>query len=211
MEEKIDHSWLRQASTDSNQVKDIYDKWASTYDETLSAWGYKAPAQAAKILRGEVLEGASVLDVGCGTGLTGEALRSVGLSGRIDGIDVSPASLAEAKSKGHYDSLAEVNLQSLPLPIDDGVYDALLCVGVLTYISNDAEVLREFARVVRGRGTIVITQRTDLYSARNYEGLLDGMRDVVEEVSMTGPYSYLPLNEQYGSAIETIFVRMTVK
>ncbi|MEM8855962.1 MAG: class I SAM-dependent methyltransferase, partial [Pseudomonadota bacterium] len=172
MGEKLDHSWLRQGSTDGKEVKSIYDTWAATYDDTVKDWGYQAPGEAAKLLRADVPEVAHILDVGCGTGLTGEALRHAGFVGPIDGIDLSPESLKEAKKKGHYTQLTEVDLQQLPLPINDNAYDALLCAGVLTYITNDAALFREFARVVRSSGTLVITQRTDLFHERKYDALL---------------------------------------
>lgn len=206
MTEELDHSWLRQASTDPGHVKVLYDQWAATYDETLRTWGYEAPQLAARTLVDAVGPTAYVLDVGCGTGLTGAALRTAGLTGDIDGIDLSPASLAQAQGKGVYASLAEVDLQGLPLPIDSDRYDALLCVGVLTYVSNDDALLRDFARVLRGGGTMVLTQRTDLFAERSYGTLLDGLSGILGGVQVSAPLPYLPGNAQYGSQIKTLLI-----
>ena len=52
-----------------------------------------------------------MLDVGCGTGLVGRALRARGYAGRIAGLDLSQASLEIAREGGAYDSLEQADLQ----------------------------------------------------------------------------------------------------
>jgi predicted TPR repeat methyltransferase len=93
MHDAGDHDWLKQGSTSSGEVRKIYDDWAASYDKTLERWDYRAPAQAAELLRAAIPAGSVLLDAGCGTGLTGLALRAAGFVGPIDGVDLSPASL----------------------------------------------------------------------------------------------------------------------
>ena len=67
-----------------------YDAWASDYDNDLTKWGYDAPTQAASILA-QALDGfaeATILDCGCGTGMTGSALRAAGAAGTLLGVDM---------------------------------------------------------------------------------------------------------------------------
>lgn len=64
----------------SDDVKRYYDDWAAQYNQDLSAWGYQAPVIGAGLLSSGVAVDASVLDVGCGTGLTGLALHAAGFS-----------------------------------------------------------------------------------------------------------------------------------
>lgn len=64
MHETGDHDWLKQGSTSSGAVREIYDDWAGHYDETLKSWGYDAPVQAAEMLRAAVPADAVVLDAG---------------------------------------------------------------------------------------------------------------------------------------------------
>ncbi|MCP4203607.1 MAG: hypothetical protein GY769_16935, partial [bacterium] len=87
MRDTDDHHWLNQGSTSSAEVKKTYDDWAAGYDDSMAGWDYRAPNQAAAYLRAEMPPASLILDAGCGTGLTGAALRAAGFTGPIDGID----------------------------------------------------------------------------------------------------------------------------
>jgi predicted TPR repeat methyltransferase len=86
----------------------IYDAWAKTYEADLARGGYPTPARCAAALRQLLPDPeAPILDVGCGTGLSGLALRAEGFT-MIDGIDPSPAMLEEARAKGLYRHLSAI-------------------------------------------------------------------------------------------------------
>ncbi len=208
MHDAEDHDWLRQGSTSSGEVRKIYDDWAASYDETLESWNYRAPAQAAELLRAAIPAGSGLLDAGCGTGLTGLALRAAGFVGPIDGVDLSPSSLREAEKHGVYRTLTAMDLQTLPLPIPDDAYAAVICVGVLTYIPDSEGVLREFARLVGSGGRILITQRDDLFHERGYGATFGNLADVVGDVTVSDPLPYLPDNPDFGEEIGVIYAMM---
>jgi predicted TPR repeat methyltransferase len=210
MQDTEEHDWLKQGSTSSGEVRKIYDDWAGSYDETLESWDYRAPTQAAEMLRDATPAGSILLDVGCGTGLTGLALRLAGFVGPIDGIDLSSTSLREAERHDVYRSLTAVDLQTLPLPILDDTYDALLCVGVLTYIPDSESVLREFARGVRSGGRILVTQRDDLFRERGDSRMFERLSDIIDDIKVTEPLPYLPNNPDFGDEIRVIYSIMTV-
>ena len=205
-----DHHWLKHGSTSSDEVREVYDAWAEEYDETLGGWDYRAPGEAADMLRGAIPPDAEILDAGCGTGLTGLALRQAGFSGPIDGIDLSPVSLRKAERHGVYRALREVVLQSLPLPIPDNAYDAVLCVGVLTYVPDGEGILREFVRVVRPGGRVLVTQRDDLFEARGYRAIFERLAGSVGTVTVSEPRLYLPNNPDFADRIKVVFASMTV-
>lgn len=209
MHDTSDHDWLKQGSTSSGEVKEIYDDWAGSYDEALENWDYRAPASAAEMLRAAVPAESALLDAGCGTGLTGVALRAAGFVGPIDGVDLSPASIRQAQPRGVYSSLTAMDLQKHPLPIPDDAYDALLCVGVMTYIPDGEGLLREFARVVGSGGRILITQRDDLFHERDCSAMFGKLADVVGDVTVTDPRPYLPNNPDFGAEIKVIYAMMT--
>lgn len=209
-EDDNDHNWLRQGSTSSADVAKSYDDWADTYNETLADWDYRAPGDAARLLQRTTASDAAILDAGCGTGLTGAALRAAGFTGAIDGLDLSPASLEEAEKRGAYRNLQQANFQELPLSLSADAYDALICVGVLTYVPDSDAILAEFARLVRPGGTILITQRNDLFAERGFADTLQSMVDagLISDLMVTEPQPYLPANPDFGDEIKVIYATM---
>jgi predicted TPR repeat methyltransferase len=189
--------WLHQGTSDPREVANRYDEWAKGYDDDLASWSYQAPALVATTVVSRHPEAESALDVGCGTGLVGRALRARGFIGQILGLDVSQASLEVAQRCGAYDSVERADLQR-PLPLVDDSVDALVCVGVMTYLPQVEEVWREFARVARPGGLVVLTQREDLWHTRECRAVVDRLQDdgLWTPVEVSGPAPYLP--EGYG-------------
>ena len=72
------------------EAVEFYDDWADSYDEELGALGYVTPKRCAEAL---ISVGADpsqpILDIGCGTGVSGAALKAAGFQ-KIDGVDPSP-------------------------------------------------------------------------------------------------------------------------
>lgn len=193
--------WLQQSTSDAREVADRYDGWAESYDDDLTAWSYQAPAVVADTVVSQHPVAGSVLDVGCGTGLVGRALRARGFAGQICGLDLSRASLDIAEQCGAYDSLEQADLQQ-GLAVEDDHVDAVVCVGVMTYLPDVEAVWREFARVTRPGGLVVVTQREDLWHTRECQAVVDRLQDegVWSPLEARGPAPYLP--EGYGGTPE---------
>lgn len=74
-----------------------------------------------------------VLDLGCGTGLSGEPFQEH--SDRIDGVDISQGMLDIARDKGIYDALHIADVAEF-IKADTSSYDLILCAEVLIYIGR---------------------------------------------------------------------------
>jgi predicted TPR repeat methyltransferase len=185
--------WLLQGTTDPGEVADRYDEWAESYDDDLVSWSYQVPGVVAETVVTRQPDARSVLDVGCGTGLVGKALRARGCAARIVGLDISEASLRIAHRTEAYDTLERANLQE-PLDLEDNGVDVLVCAGVMTYLPDVEAVWREFARVVRSGGIVVATQREDLWEPRKCQEVIDRLvaDDVWTPLDISGPAPYLP-------------------
>jgi ubiquinone/menaquinone biosynthesis C-methylase UbiE len=94
----------------------------------------------------------TVAEVGCGTG---NVLREI--SGRrCLGMDISSQLLTRAREKcGGRAHVLAADAEFLPLRT--GSVDRLLCTEVLEHVLDPAAVLREFGRVTRGGGRVVIS------------------------------------------------------
>jgi len=189
--------WLDRGTSDPQEVAGRYDEWATAYDDDLAAWSYQAPARVAGTVVSHRPEAGSVLDVGCGTGLVARALRASGVRAKVWGLDISRASLEVAHRSGAYDAVGHADLQQR-LPVADDSADVLVCVGVMTYLPQVEDVWREFVRVTRPGGLVVVTQRDDLWEARECPAVVDRLRDEGRwsTLEVAGPAPYLP--EGYG-------------
>ena len=137
------------------QTLDHYQRWAGTYDQEVGVDnGYAQPARCAAALARVAGSCDHVLDVGCGTGLSGVALRDAGFT-RLDGCDFSPPMLERAAETGVYRRLFEADLNA-GLDIDGDAYDHAVAVGVFSFGHIRPDALREVLRVVRAGGAVVV-------------------------------------------------------
>lgn len=151
----------------------LYRDWAATYErEFTEARGYVYHLEVARLFASAApapVDG-PVLDVGCGTGIVGVALRELGIE-TIDGIDISPEMLAEAAQKQTYRSLTEADL-TRALAIADDTYAGITSVGTFTHGHLGPEPLRELVRVTSPRGLFAIGINAEHYASEGFEALL---------------------------------------
>ena len=201
---KTPEIWGETFSTKSETVERDYDKFAETgnYDETFVEWDYVGPETAAAIARNYVPLSSTIMDAACGSGLTGKALRNLGYTD-IHGMDISGKLLKLAEKTGAYSSTQKVDMQLIPLPINDNTYDAVHFIGALTYFETN-DILKELCRIVKPKGYVVFSQRDDIMRERNYE---DQLREIEEmglwkRIFGTEPMPYLPNHPEYGTKIK---------
>lgn len=206
-----DDDWLTSAPTEPGEVVRYYDGWAERYDADLAEWDYRAPTRVARLLVEWGDPADDVLDAGCGTGLSGRALRDAGCHGHLVGVDVSEPSLTIAESSGAYD---EVHLGDLnaPLRFVDDRFGLLACIGVLTYVPEVERCWREFARVVRPGGVVAFSQREDIWRERACADVLARLaaEGVVETLVVSDVEAYLPGSGEEMSAIGARYAALRV-
>jgi ubiquinone/menaquinone biosynthesis C-methylase UbiE len=101
--------------------------------------------------------GASVVDVCTGTGLTLPYLAAaVGSTGRVVGIDRSPAMLAGARDRAPAPPVELVEGDATALPFGDGAFAGAISTYGLTAVADAGAALDEMVRVVRPGGRIVV-------------------------------------------------------
>jgi predicted TPR repeat methyltransferase len=136
--EKIAQAEAMKAEHRSNSgyVRHLFDQFSADYDQRmLSQLSYQAP-QILRSLADLVIPGAeqlAILDLGCGTGLTGSAFEDLAL--QLDGVDLSPKMLEKARALGIYDRLWVDDLVAA-LVKGGPVYDLLLAADTLVYLGD---------------------------------------------------------------------------
>ena len=134
----------------------VFDSVAPQFDRKLAALGYQAPQQVAQAVAAlQPAPGAlDVADLGCGTGLCGPALRP--WARRLVGCDLSAAMLAQAKRRGCYDQLFQVELAYF-LQHEAGAFDLLVSADTLCYFGPLDAVCTAAAAALRSGGAFVFT------------------------------------------------------
>jgi predicted TPR repeat methyltransferase len=122
--------------SDPGYVRHLFDQFSADYDSRMiGQLGYAAP-QILLDLAGMVMpgrDGLAILDLGCGTGLSGLAFRP--FAARLDGIDLSPAMIEKAAARNIYDNLAVGDLETA-LSAPGPAYDLILAADTLVYLGN---------------------------------------------------------------------------
>ncbi len=148
-------------------VRRLFDQHAAGFDESLTArLSYSGPqllldaVTRACRAAGRPLRFATMLDLGCGTGLAGVAFRTHGQN--LVGADLSSAMVEQARAKKIYDRLETVELTAfLAAEAASGAKaDLIMAADVFVYVSDLAPVAAAAARVLARDGLFAFTVET---------------------------------------------------
>ena len=143
--------------SDPGYVRHLFDQFSADYDTRMRQHlGYAAPeillGLAVMVLPGR--EQMRILDLGCGTGLAGEAFKP--LAAHLAGIDLSPSMIEKARARGIYDQLAVADLETT-LAEAGPLHDLILAADTLVYLGDLAAVFRAVARRLAPDGFFLFT------------------------------------------------------
>ena len=127
---------------------------AATWD---TKFGDDTPAYAAAIAEAAVPAGATVLDLGCGTGRALPCLcAAVGPAGTVIGVDITEQmiSAAIAHDRARLATLVLADARHLPLTGDS--VDVVFAAGLVQHLPDTAAGLAELARITRPGGQLVL-------------------------------------------------------
>jgi predicted TPR repeat methyltransferase len=140
-----------------DETRAFYDKWATTYDQEIADNGYETPRRCAAALVASVPDlNAPILDLGCGTGLSGLALRQAGFTS-IDGCDLSQGMLDQAaKRNGIYRALWLADVSD-PFPFQAGTYAHIVAIGVIATTHAPARTIDAALNALPSGGCFVFS------------------------------------------------------
>jgi len=139
----------------------LFDQYAPRFEAHLvGSLGYRAPTQIAEALAAvaPAHRFARGLDLGCGSGLMGEALRR-----RIDhltGVDLSPAMIEKARERGVYDALIVSDATAALMREPPAAFDLIVAADSLVYIGDLKALFAAAAAALAGGGLIAFSLET---------------------------------------------------
>jgi SAM-dependent methyltransferase len=131
-----------------------FDRAAGFYDQTRDLPPELARAQT-ELLQDELADRSRCLEIGVGTGRIALPLTGAGI--HVVGVDLSPAMLARLRAKGN-GAVPVAVADARRLPFGSAVFDAVLACHVLHLVQAWADVADEALRVLRPRGTFLVSQ-----------------------------------------------------
>jgi predicted TPR repeat methyltransferase len=171
---------------DAGYVRHLFDQFAADYDVRMRGrLGYAAPGilrDLAGMLLDPTRRDFAVLDLGCGTGLSGVAFKPI--AKRLVGVDLSPRMLAKARQLKIYDALIEGDVER---PAVEGVFDIVIAADVLVYLGDlDAVFAVAHERLTADGLWLFTTERGDgidfeLGPKRRYRHSADYLRTLADK------------------------------
>ncbi|MCK4674920.1 MAG: methyltransferase domain-containing protein [Gammaproteobacteria bacterium] len=131
------------------------EAWIAAIPEEI--WNYSA-AVGNPFSAGELCEGDSVLDIGCGAGVDiCVASLLVGDTGSVYGIDITPAMVEKSKRNAAIAGLSNITVYEGSfdrLPVDDGAVNIVISNGAINLAASKEVVFSEIYRVLIKGGNL---------------------------------------------------------
>ncbi len=127
-------------ANNTSYIERLFDAFADNYELVMQNLDYSAPMALGKFAGS--LQG-RIADLGCGSGLAGQAVKSV--QNKIIGVDLSEKMLSLAADKNIYDELVKSDILEFLKNRHD--YDWIIAADVLGYIGD----LSKFIHLCRGK------------------------------------------------------------
>ena len=173
----------------SDYVEKLFDEYAQKFDSHLvTGLNYSVPEKLADLLRPHFETGGAkwiILDLGCGTGLSGAALAPY--SRQLVGVDLSAKMLEKARERNLYDRLERLDLLTMMRGEAAAGYDVVSAADVFVYLGKLDELVQQAQRLLRPGGLFA-------FSVESLEALTDGAaarsdrRDY--QLNVTGRYAH---------------------
>jgi predicted TPR repeat methyltransferase len=136
-------------------MRGLFDDFSSHYDETmLEKLQYRAHLhvrQLAERVLPRLTPPWRILDLGCGTGLVGEAFKDLAAGGRLAGIDIAPRMIEAARQRGIYDELTLGDIEAV-LHTPGTRYELILAADTMIYIGDLAPTFFGVAKRLEPQG-----------------------------------------------------------
>ena len=150
----------------ADYVRSVFDQYASRFDQALAALSYTAPELLFREIvalcaeRGRACQFGTMLDLGCGTGLSGVPLR--GAVEWMEGVDLSPGMVEQARRKNIYDKLETGDLTEVldRHVLSDARFNLIVAADVFVYCADLNLIASLTSQILANDGLFAFTVET---------------------------------------------------
>jgi ubiquinone/menaquinone biosynthesis C-methylase UbiE len=138
------------------KTQEFFDRLADTWEDQSFPLETRKRVSELVVAFG-IKKGASVLDVGTGTGILHPyLLEAVGKSGQVFAFDYSFKMLKEAKQKPSKLNLFCFQASAMAVPLPNKLFDYIICFAAFPHFANQIKALQEMARVAKKGAEVFI-------------------------------------------------------
>lgn len=182
----LGHALLRQCSKPSGWLGRLNLRSMNRRHSKVTEWGLKQVSVQSRD---------TILDVGCGGGMTIARLAAVATEGKVYGVDYSETSIATSRKTNQQEiDAGRVEIQHAQvshLPFPDQMFDVVTAVETHYYWPDLTADLREVLRVLKPGGTLAII--AEAYKGGKYDRLLQRLEELQRQGIMK--YAHLTVDE----------------
>ena len=150
----------------------FYRAWAQKYDDDITDNGYETPRRCAEALARFADDlSAPLLDIGCGTGLSGMAFAAAGFASRF-GNDLCQDMINIAEERQIYDDIQVVDLNN-PLDFPQGHFRYIAAVGVIAVGHAPASTIADVISKLDKGGLFVFSLNDPTLKDGSYEPVIE--------------------------------------
>lgn len=139
--------------------RDFFSQLSASWDDRHAEPG---ELERLRIFSGhfQLRPGERVLDVGCGSGrLIPIICEQIGPNGSLVELDFAPGMLELGRTKADGSAVTFVAGDAHSLPLADRDFDKVIALALLPHLDNKASALKEFHRVLKTGGMLVIAHQ----------------------------------------------------
>ncbi len=177
-------------------MRHLFDQYAPDFERHLKErLHYRGPGLVSEAIERACIEldrpfrFRRMIDLGCGTGLMGKALR--GFCEAIAGVDLAPSMIEHARRDGFYDELAAEDMLAFLARQAEDACDLVTAADVFVYAADLNPVMNALARVLAPSGLLAFSVETHpgagvvLGEALRFAHSADHVRSAVEQSGLS--------------------------
>ena len=142
----------------SEYAKGLFDHYAENFDQhLLGNLEYKTPFEIVENIKSiDNFTPQKILDLGCGTGLFGKAIKEVFKDAELVGVDISEKMLDIARKTGLYNKLKSMDINKY-ISRGSKDFDLVVASDVLLYIGDLGNVFSNLSKILSENGYFIFS------------------------------------------------------